>query len=258
MKNRLGFRLERLPVHHLSRLSAAVALCLGLLLSSGEASAISGVPRILSAQPDLTIGTITVHTQNIPAGTVTAFLGGVPLIVYARVGDVVTTDIPLGLAPGTYLLEVKKGNPLLGLLATLGVDLGGNGAPGPQGPPGAPGAPGAPGPQGPQGEPGPPGPPATLAAMLTSCQWQATTNLGTSSTVMCDAGWVVVSGHCLALVTPGVPVGASGELLDSGGSPIPTPSFPSAGTAGAGFRCTNTSAGIVQVNAVALCCPPAP
>lgn len=82
-------------------------------------------------------------------------------VVVAPDGTSLTGNMP-DVAPGTYLLFVKKGsaaNQQASMaLAVVPSAPGSGGSEGPQGPPGPQGPQGEPGPQGPQGEPGPQGP----------------------------------------------------------------------------------------------------
>jgi len=105
-------------------------------------------------------------------------------------------------APGTYLLQVRRNETLLGKIfgAEVDVALGAGGLQGPQGPQGPAGSPGPAGPMGlpgPQGTPGLPGISGyEIVSLLNSATFTITSNSTATFTAFCPAGKKVLGGGC--------------------------------------------------------------
>lgn len=235
----------------------ALLVLAGCFAIGGAAPAhANNIMRILSAEPDTASGLLFVKAQGLPSWTPFAYLGGERLDIVSRSGNDLVLELPAAIGPGSYLLELRKiDHPLAGILATLGVTIGGAGGVGPEGPAGPPGPPGPQGPAGPPGPPGPPGPAGAPGMSLTACQWRSNQQLDAGQVdVICDesAGETVVSGFCAASDFLNF-YGAAGSLLRR------STAFPSqfdeffSGSGMVGYRCKSGVTNFVV--AVALCCP---
>jgi type VI secretion system Hcp family effector len=150
-------------------------VCVGALASQASvadgreegASANDGIARaqrlvVLEARPDLDRGLLEIRGQHFLHGEGSAprvWLAGQPLDVLAASDTELLAQLPAGLVPGSYHLNVASWpSPAAAFVVTIGA-IGPEGPPGPDGPPGPAGPAGPPGPSGSPGPPGPAGPP---------------------------------------------------------------------------------------------------
>ena len=113
--------------------------------------------KITRAQVDTNNQQLIIVGQNFAAGSAVT-LQGQALAVVSQTPTQIIASLPPNLSPGTYLLEVARGQAQ-GQSDTFNVTIGAVGPPGPAGPAGQQGPPGPPGEQGPPGQPGEQGPP---------------------------------------------------------------------------------------------------
>jgi type VI secretion system Hcp family effector len=149
-------------------------VCVGALASQASvadgreegASANDGIARaqrlvVLEARPDLDRGLLEIRGQHFlhrEGSAPRVWLAGQPLDVLAASDTELLAQLPAGLVPGSYHLNVASWpSPAAAFVVTIGA-IGPEGPPGPDGPPGPPGPAGPAGPPGPSGSPGPPGP----------------------------------------------------------------------------------------------------
>jgi len=127
-----------------------------LTCTSAEAQVDKWSLTISSAYVDLDFGSLYIFGRYFGTYPVIK-LGSEPLVVIYSTDDFIEAEIPTGINPGTYCLEVADGNypnPPPGRMDILDITIG---AVGPQGPKGEKGDKGDTGPEGPQGPPGPQG-----------------------------------------------------------------------------------------------------
>ena len=163
----------------LSAILRTFVLLLAVLAFSWPFAAPAGGSKqlvITDAAADAGLTTLVIRGFNLDGDndkgkkTLAVLIGGhaTPLTVVSASSTQITALLPVGIAPGSYLLTVDYGNShesdqswiTLGATGAQGPkgDPGAAGSPGPKGDPGAQGPKGDPGAQGPQGEPGPQGP----------------------------------------------------------------------------------------------------
>lgn len=153
----------------ITRLRSSIGLMLGLFLvcSTTTIMAQGVVVGITSASSDVNQTVLFVNGTNFTADT-TVFLAGNQLfgVVVDVNGSSLIADLPAGILPGSYLVQVSNGSAP-GESATFVVAIGIQSPTGPQGPEGPQGPQGPQGPEGPQGPQGPQGPSLAATAVNT-------------------------------------------------------------------------------------------
>ena len=145
-----------------------------------------------SGAPD----TMTINGVNFGLVRGTVHLNGITQTVNLWTSTRIVLLVSGVQEPGTYLLEVRRNDTLLGKLfgAQADVALGTSGTQGPQGPQGPAGPMGLPGQQGPQGVPGISG--YEIVPALNSIPITMGPNSTYSFTAFCTAGKKVLGGGC--------------------------------------------------------------
>jgi hypothetical protein len=147
------------------RVLGSAVLTFGVsVLAFGQPNA----PAIASATANfsLTPARLTIAGQDFGSSKPTVTLSGVALVVETFSATAVVADLPVPVAPGSYLLVLINNDSASHKSDALDVTLGAVGPQGPAGPPGPPGATGQPGPTGPQGPQGSVGPNTKAIALL--------------------------------------------------------------------------------------------
>jgi Collagen triple helix repeat (20 copies) len=149
------------------RQTFTLVLCLAGCFQAAEAqdsdAGSTAVPVITSAVTNFTTGQMTIRGSAFGTVLPSVKLDGMVATVVSHTVTMVVCNLPSGIGPGSYLLQLTNNspNPALSVFfaATMGATgpagpTGPHGPTGPQGPAGATGPQGAVGPQGPQGPSG--------------------------------------------------------------------------------------------------------
>jgi hypothetical protein len=148
----------------LPAVSLLAALAVPAVPAFAGGSGLAGGPVLLvvnSASAD--DGVLTIRGVNFGDAAPSVTLGGLPLVVLSNTPEEIEAQLPVGTAPGSYLLVVAR-HPHRIPFYLFDVTIGAAGPQGERGPKGD---------RGPQGDPGPQGPPGPdVTALITALQTQ--------------------------------------------------------------------------------------